>query len=70
MRCCIKATARASPKANAKVVEVVGARPIGQASGASGSVSLKVAALLSVLPPFEEIAAIEGELKVLRQPKD
>ena len=46
------------PRPMLKWLRWLGPGQFGQASGASGSVSLKVAALLSVLPPFEEIAAI------------
>ena len=57
-RSSITATARASPSARVSVVEVVGARPIGQASGSFGRVSLKSAACISVLFGFDEIPII------------
>src|SRR5690606_21044467 len=51
-----RATASASPSASMAVVEVVGARPIGQASGRGGSTSVRSAACARVLSARPTIA--------------
>ena len=56
------ATASASPSAICMVVEVVGARPIGQASAAAGSVSATSAASASV-DPARAVIATSGRPK-------